>query len=121
VTQEQSHSRLDLVPADESVGDVGGVWWPHSRDLTAELPQLVADLAGRLGRVERILYDPSGWAEAPEQIVVGDATITLEAYTHESFNKLYAYGADGTSIVLQVTTAATDDATESPGLTPPAE
>lgn len=121
MTEDENESRLDLTPVDESVGEVGGVWWPQSRDLTAELPQLVAGLADRLGGVNRILYDPLAWAETPEQIVVGDATIALEAYTHESFNKLYAYGADGTSIVLQVTTAAIHDATEQPSVNTPSE
>ncbi|WP_319453636.1 MULTISPECIES: DUF5994 family protein [unclassified Mycobacterium] len=102
--------RLSLAPANRSLDEVGGAWWPRSRNLTAELPDLVAALAVRVGRVERVVYDPAGWDEAPERIVIGDATVTLDAYRYESFHKLYAYGIDGTSIVLRIVPTVTNDA-----------
>jgi hypothetical protein len=101
--------RLRLTPKDRSVGDVGGAWWPRSRDLGTELPDLLAVLADGLGRVERVVYDPAGWAAAPERLVAGDGAVTLDAYLYESFNKLYVYGIDGASIVLRVIPASTDD------------
>ena len=108
--QSRAAPRLSLMPVDRSLGEVGGAWWPRTRDLTAELPELLAALADRLGRVERVVYDPAGWEEAPERIVNGDATVTLDAYRYESFHKLYAYGINGASIVLRIVPPATNDA-----------
>lgn len=109
--QPSAPPRLTLMPIDQSVGEIGGAWWPRSRELASELPALLAGLAERLGRVERVVYDPAGWARAPDRIVIGDAVVTLDAYRYESFNMLYAYGIDGESIVLRVVPAATDDVT----------
>ena len=101
--------RLRLTPNDRCVDDVGGEWWPRSRDLGTELPDLLAVLADRLGGVERVVYDPAAWAAAPELLVAGDGAGTLEAYLYESFNKLYVYGINGASIVLRVIPASSDD------------
>jgi hypothetical protein len=100
---------LRLTSNDRCVDDVGGEWWPRSSDLGAELPDLLAVLADRLGRVERVVYDPAAWAAAPELLVAGDGAVTLEAYLYESFNKLYVYGINGASIVLRVIPASSDD------------
>lgn len=99
--------QLSLKSRTDCVGETGGTWWPRSRDLLAELPDLLAALADRLGRIERVVYNPAGWAPSvPHQMVVGDATVTLEAYQFELFDKLYAYSIGGTSIVLEVVPAA---------------
>jgi hypothetical protein len=96
-------SRVKLTPIDQCVGEVGGTWWPRSRDLAHELPELLPTLADRLGRVERVVYDPAGWVPSPpERITTDDRPVALEAYPYESFDKLYVYGIGGASIVLQV-------------------
>jgi hypothetical protein len=102
--------RVRLTPEDQRIGDVGGAWWPRSHDLLAELPGLLVVLAGEVGTVERVVYDPAGWDGTPGQLVTGGATVTLDAYRYESFNMLYAYGVDGASIVLRVIPAGTADA-----------
>jgi hypothetical protein len=101
--------RLRLTPNDRCVDDVGGEWWPRSRDLGTELPDLLAVLADRLGRVERVVYDPAAWEAAPDLLIAGDRAVTLEAYLYESLNKLYVYGINGTSTVLRVNPASSDD------------
>jgi hypothetical protein len=90
--------RLRLTPNDRCVDDVGGEWWPRSRDLGTELPDLLA-----------VLADRAAWAAAPELLIAGDRAVTLEAYLYESFNKLYVYGINGTSTVLRVNPASSDD------------
>ncbi|WP_410639151.1 DUF5994 family protein [Amycolatopsis sp. lyj-346] len=48
--EHASHSpRLRLKPKAPTTGYVDGAWWPTSRDLTAELPPILAVLAVRLG------------------------------------------------------------------------
>ncbi|HKS47628.1 MAG TPA: DUF5994 family protein, partial [Amycolatopsis sp.] len=49
--------RLRLKPKAPATGYVDGAWWPRSRDLSAELPTLLAVLAIRPGRIERVTYN----------------------------------------------------------------
>src|SRR3978361_1889644 len=47
-----------------------GGWFPRSRDLAVEVPELVAEL-DRLGvRVERFTYPLDPWLPAPRKVVV---------------------------------------------------
>ncbi len=47
-----------------------GAWWPRSRDLATELPELVAALAKRGVRLERFTYSLHTWDAIPRKIVV---------------------------------------------------
>ena len=47
-----------------------GAWWPRSRDLAAELPELVAALAKRGVRIERFTYSLRAWDAVPRKVVV---------------------------------------------------
>lgn len=47
--------RLRLKPKAPQSGYVDGAWWPHSDDLRSELPDLLAVLSVRLGRIDRVL------------------------------------------------------------------
>ena len=47
-----------------------GAWWPRSRDLGAQLPELVAALARRGVRIERFTYSLRAWDAVPRKIVV---------------------------------------------------
>jgi hypothetical protein len=50
--------QLDPQPSRETVLDGG--WWPHSTDLMAELPQLIAALSGR-GEITHALLNSADW------------------------------------------------------------
>jgi hypothetical protein len=77
--------RLKLKPkATTTTGFVDGGWWPRSRDLSAELPSLVAVLAIRLGQVERVGYRLSEWDPAPHRIVVDGGLVHLDGYRMRS-------------------------------------
>lgn len=47
-----------------------GAWWPRSRNLGVELPELVAALAKRGVRIERFTYSLRTWEAVPRKIVV---------------------------------------------------
>jgi Family of unknown function (DUF5994) len=47
-----------------------GAWWPRSRDLAAELPELIAELHRRGLRVERFTYSLEAWPAVARKIVV---------------------------------------------------
>lgn len=48
--------RLRLKPQAPQSGYVDGAWWPHSEDLTAELPDLLAVPSVRLGPIGQMIY-----------------------------------------------------------------
>ena len=60
-----------------ATGDVAfdGAWWPRSRDLSAELPELVAALAALGVRVERFTYPVDAWQPVDRKIAVAGRTV----------------------------------------------
>jgi Family of unknown function (DUF5994) len=72
--------RLTLKPEANPSGYVDGGWWPRFRDLGAELPALMAALAARLGRVERVSYNLTTWGAVDRKIEVGGSVVRLAGY-----------------------------------------
>ncbi|MEV1035858.1 DUF5994 family protein [Streptomyces sp. NPDC050204] len=62
--------RLVLAPAGSSPALVDGAWWPRSRDLTAELPPLMAVLDPLWGRITRVTVNPTYWPVVPRKVQV---------------------------------------------------
>ena len=56
--------RLRLKPKAPRTGYVDGAWWPHSDDLKAQLPDLLAVLSVRLGPIDRVLFNVNEWAKS---------------------------------------------------------
>ena len=52
-----------------------GAWFPRSRDLAVELPELIAALDKRGLRVERFTYPLDVWSPAPRKVVVGGRVV----------------------------------------------
>src|ERR671916_553338 len=52
-----------------------GAWFPRSRDLAVELPELVAALDKRGLRIERFTYPLDAWSPAPRKVVVGGRVV----------------------------------------------
>src|ERR1700712_2707487 len=52
-----------------------GGWFPRSRDLAVEVPELVAELDRRGIRVERFTYPLDPWLPAPRKIVVSGRVV----------------------------------------------
>jgi len=58
-----------------------GGWWPQSKDLASELPQLLADADGAGFHVRRVLFNlDDGWAPPPRRMVVAGTSIKLSGY-----------------------------------------
>ena len=69
--------RVRLRPAG-TPADVAfdGAWWPRSRLLAVELPELVAALDSLGVRIERFTYAVEAWDEPPaRKLVVGGRTV----------------------------------------------
>jgi hypothetical protein len=69
-------ARLSLVPATTPHAGLGGGWWPRSRDATAELPGLIAELSTRAGRVSRVALQVDAFDNIPQKLTVGGARCT---------------------------------------------
>ncbi|KHO19202.1 DUF5994 family protein [Mycolicibacterium setense] len=100
--------RLRLKPKAPQTGYVDGAWWPHSDDLTAELPDLLAVLSVRLGRIERVLYHAQAWPGTPRKFVTGGRTVRLDGYRLQPMNTVEILGLDGDRLALLVIPPHTD-------------
>lgn len=61
-------------------GFIDAGWWPRSRDLTAELPALLAVL----WTASRVSYSPDFWNEAPRRLQVEGRVVRLGGFNHLS-------------------------------------
>jgi hypothetical protein len=104
-------ARLRLKPEAPTVsGHVDGAWWPHSRDLTAELPSLVEGLGPRVGTVTRVSYHLDTWEPAPRRVPVGPVRIALEGFRTTDPHLLTVLGRTGARLLLLVIPSTADEA-----------
>jgi Family of unknown function (DUF5994) len=94
--------RLRLKPKAPRSGYVDGAWWPWSDDLTSELPDLLAVLSVRLGRIERVMYNLGEWATAPAKAMLGDRVVRLDGYRRQPINTLEVLAVNRDRITLLV-------------------
>jgi hypothetical protein len=100
--------RLRLKPKAPQSGYVDGAWWPHSVDLAAELPDLLAVLSVRLGPIGRVIYQLNEWAKAPAKMVTGGRTVRLDGYRLQPVNTVEVVGLNRKEIVLLVVSPHAD-------------
>ncbi len=100
--------RLRLKPKAPQSGYVDGAWWPHSEDLTAELPDLLAVLSVRLGPIGRVIYNVNEWATPPAKFATGGRTVRLDGYRLQPVNTVEVLGLDRNKIVLLVVSPHAD-------------
>jgi hypothetical protein len=94
--------RLRLKPKATRSGYVDGAWWPRSDDLAAELPDLLAVLSVRLGRIDRVMYNLNEWAKAPAKLATGGRRVRLDGYQRQPINTLEVLGLNRNRIGLLV-------------------
>ncbi|WP_419402903.1 DUF5994 family protein [Mycobacteroides abscessus] len=94
--------RLRLKPKAPQSGYVDGAWWPHSDDLSAELPDLLAVLSVRLGPVHRVLYHLNAWTKAPRKLITAGRAVHLDGYRRQPANTIEILGLDGDRLALLV-------------------
>lgn len=100
--------RLRLKPKAPHTGYVDGAWWPHTDDLTVELPDLLAVLSVRLGRIDWVLYKISDWAPAPAKLASAGAAVHLDGYRLQPPNTIEVLGLGMGRVVLLVVPPHTD-------------
>jgi hypothetical protein len=101
-TPPEHTPRLRLKPKAPRSGYVDGAWWPRSDDLAAELPDLLAVLSVRLGRIDRVMYNLNEWAKASAKLGTGGRLVRLDGYRLQPTNTVEVLGLDRSKIVLLV-------------------
>ena len=94
--------RLRLKPKAPQSGYVDGAWWPRSDDLAAELPDLLAVLSVRLGRIDRVMYNLNEWAKASAKLATGGRRVRLDGYQRQATNTVEVLGLNRNRIALLV-------------------
>ena len=94
--------RLRLKPKAPLSGYVDGAWWPRSDDLAAELPDLLAVLSVRLGRIDRVMYNVNEWAKASAKLATGGRAVRLDGYRLQPINTVEVLGLNRNKIALLV-------------------
>ncbi|TLH57709.1 DUF5994 family protein [Mycolicibacterium aubagnense] len=109
-TSPKQTPRLRLKPKAPHSGFVDGAWWPHTSNLSNELPDLLAVLSVRLGRIDRVLYKVDEWSQAPTKLATGGRRVHLDGYRRQPRNTIEIVGLDRDNIVLLTVPANTDAA-----------
>lgn len=109
--QPRQTLRLKLKPKAPATGYVDGAWWPRSRNLSAELPALLAVLAVRLGRIRRVSYNLTAWDAAPRSITVDGLPVRLGGFHSQHTHTIDVIGQNDPLITLLVVPPQTSPAT----------
>ncbi|MFE0799457.1 DUF5994 family protein [Streptomyces sp. NPDC058812] len=72
-----SPPRLSLAPVGSAPALLDGAWWPHSRDLEAELPSLLALLDPLWGRITRVTVNPVHWPVVPRKVPLAGRAVKV--------------------------------------------
>ncbi len=95
-------TRLRLTPARAASEHFDGAWWPRSRHLVGELPELVAAVSDRLGQVVLVGYRRNGWDEAPPLVEIDGRTIELLGFASHEPASVILIDDDGRHVTLRV-------------------
>jgi Family of unknown function (DUF5994) len=100
--------RLRVKPKAPQSGYVDGAWWPHTEDLSAELPDLLAVLSVRLGAIGRVIYKANEWSKAPAKLATAGRTVRLDGYRLRPVNTVEGLGLNRKKIFLLVVSPHAD-------------
>ena len=74
---EPDHLRLALIEPRSPRTSLDGAWWPHTFDLSEELPALITELHTRGIRATRVAYNPASWDPAPRRLDADGRVVRL--------------------------------------------
>ena len=95
-------ARLSLVPESAAHEGLGGGWWPRSRDATAELPGLIAELGIQAGRVSRVALQADAFDNIPHKLMVGERKVHVAWFRYMNMNTVILTMAGRADLVLLV-------------------
>jgi hypothetical protein len=85
-----------------------GGWWPHSRDLAAELAELVGGLPTEAGRAVRAVYSPPDWDTPPRRVPLARGYLKVGSFPRDDSHVLDLRMLDGTTLRLLVVPPTAD-------------
>ncbi|MEU4427391.1 DUF5994 family protein [Actinoplanes sp. NPDC024001] len=95
-TADAARLRLNSQPSGTTILD--GAWWPHSTDVTTEIPALVTALSDRRGEITHVLLNPAEWdLPHPPRAAAGRSATRLGWYVSQPaglITVLSDYGRD---------------------------
>ncbi|WP_156959546.1 DUF5994 family protein [Nocardia sp. BMG51109] len=113
--QEPWTHRLRLELDAGGTGNTDGAWWPHSRDLAVELPDLFSALRPGFGPIRRVIYPIDEWSTAPKELDSGGCRVRLDGYRQIPARTLQVLGIGGDTLTLRIITPEADAGTGAAG------
>jgi Family of unknown function (DUF5994) len=98
----EHENRLQLKPYRTVSEHIDGAWWPRSQHLVGELPDLVASMSDRLGKVVMVGYRRNGWDETPPLVEIAGHTVELLGFVSAEPASVILIGEDGRHLTLHV-------------------
>jgi Family of unknown function (DUF5994) len=108
--------RLRLEETQGRRGVLDGAWWPRSRDVLAELPQVITALTQRFGTIPRIGLNAPEWDAAPRRITT-DGRLTKLGWFNRRDHLMFVSGGSGDYHILLVVPPDTDRAVAANAMT----
>ena len=109
-TDSRTRNRLRLTGSRARAEHIDGAWWPGSKRLADELPELLAAVHDRLGPVVMVGYRRDGWTTTPPQVQVGGGrTVELLGFTSDEPPTVILIGEDGHHLTLHVVNPDTNE------------
>lgn len=91
----QRDARLRVKSEQRATGHVDGAWWPCSRDLAAELPELLEALGTPWGPWERVTYNLAAWEPVARKVVIDGVRIRVEGFNSQPPETVTVIGGQG--------------------------
>jgi hypothetical protein len=88
-TDHQLNTPVTRVPLRLRLSDperphpLDGGWWPQSRNLGAEMADLVNNFPAERARIVRALYSPPDWDDAPKRVTTSRGYIETAAFARD--------------------------------------
>jgi hypothetical protein len=108
--QPRQAVRSRMKPEAPTTGYVDGAWWPRSRNLSAELPTLLAVLAIRPGPIERVTYNLTAGNPTERRLPFGDHAGRLEDFRSQDLLVVPPEAAPATAEHALTTASKRDNA-----------
>jgi hypothetical protein len=86
-----------------SAPHVDAAWWPRSRDLEAELPDLLEVIWTAAREVDRVAYPVHSWLPVPRRLDIDGHRVRLGGFTHQDPSMISlrdAWGAERLDILV---------------------
>jgi hypothetical protein len=103
IPRVDSALRLSLHPVLDRRAVVDGAWWPYSRDVTAELPGLIAAVDQRLGRTTLMVgVSRDAWQDIPSRIPARGRQVRIGWFRHADPHVVVLFFAAAEPVALLI-------------------